>query len=152
LSEQAFLFDSNLWVALAFEDHPTHDLAQQALARATVSRPACFCRSTELSFLRLASTPALHRMYGASTATNEDVLRTYESFTSHPAVAWREEPAGIASHWPKLASRTTASPKVWMDAYLAAFAIAGDLTLVTADADFKGFTRSGLTLHLIEAS
>src|SRR5262249_23681295 len=117
----------------------------------SASRPACFCRLTQLSFLRLASTPAIHLRYIASTATNEDVLKNYQSLTSHPAVAWRDEPAGIAD-LPKLAALPSASPKVWMAAYLAAFAIASELTLVTADSGFKAFTRSGLELLLIEAS
>jgi predicted nucleic acid-binding protein len=42
-----------------------------------------------------------------------------------------------------------ASPKVWTDAYLAAFAIRHDLELVTIDRDFKNFEKAGLKLHLL---
>ena len=43
--------------------------------------------------------------------------------------------------------RGTASPKLWMDAYLAAFALAGGCRMVTTDAAFKQF--AGLDLELI---
>ena len=50
---------------------------------------------------------------------------------------------------PPLAGLGTASPKVWMDAYLAAFAIAGRLRLVTLDRDFKSYVSHGLDLSLL---
>src|SRR5438067_825254 len=83
----------------------------------------------------LAATPALDRAYAVNPMTNDDVLRIYEGLASHAAVAYREEPHDIASLWPRLARRTTASPNVWMDAYLAAFAITARLMLVTLDQD-----------------
>ena len=49
------------------------------------------------------------------------------------------EPEGLEPHWKALAARDTTSPKVWMDAYLAAFAIAGGHQLVTIDRDFQQF-------------
>ena len=150
MSERAFLFDSNVWVALAFDAHPAHDAAREAMGRASDSRPACFCRLTQLSFLRLASTPALHSLYGVSVLTNDQVLRIYNSFTSHAAVAWRDEPATITSLWPRLAACSTPSPKVWMDAYLAAFAIAAGLTMVTTDRDLTAHQRSGLGVVVID--
>lgn len=39
--------------------------------------------------------------------------------------------------WKQLAAGRQNSPKLWMDAYLAAFAITGDLTLVSTDRGFK---------------
>ena len=39
----------------------------------------------------------------------------------------------------KFAVRETASPKLWMDAYLAAFALAGRYRIVTTDAGFRQF-------------
>ena len=66
-----------------------------------------------------------------------------------PQVAWREEPPGVFGLWCTLAALDSASPKVWMDAYLAAFAIAGGLRMVTLDQDFKNFVPQGLNLHLL---
>ena len=51
--------------------------------------------------------------------------------------------------WRTLAAADSASPKVWMDAYLAAFAIAGGLRLVTLDRDYKNFVPQGLDLVLL---
>lgn len=58
-----------------------------------------------------------------------------------------EEPAGLERRWKRLAVRDSASPKLWMDAYLAAFALAGGHRLATTDAAFKQF--SSLDLDLI---
>jgi toxin-antitoxin system PIN domain toxin len=144
-----FLLDSSVWVALAFDAHPAHRRAMEVFVIASDTRPACFCRSTEQSFLRLASTPAILRAYGMSDMTNDDALRTLDGFMRHPAVAYRDEPQGISSLWPRMAKRTTASPRVWMDAYLAAFAITARLTMVTSDNDFTAFKTRGLDLMLI---
>lgn len=48
-----------------------------------------------------------------------------------------------------LALRDTASPKLWMDAWLAAFAICAGLQLVTFDRGFAQF--AGLELLLLDA-
>jgi len=70
------LFDTNIWLAAVFTTQPLHALAQNALQRATPVEPAVFCRATEQSFLRLASTPALLKIYGAEGLTNRDALST----------------------------------------------------------------------------
>ena len=49
--------------------------------------------------------------------------------------------------WRNLSSRVTASPKLWMDAYLAAFAIQANCESVTFDAGFRQF--AGLRLELL---
>lgn len=46
-------------------------------------------------------------------------------------------------------TRDTASPKLWMDAYLAAFAIAGGLRMLTLGWHFKNFVPHGLDLNLM---
>src|SRR5881409_3859902 len=52
---------------------------------------------------------------------------------------WADEPVGVERLWKELAVRGTASPKLWMDAYLAAFALAGRYSMVTTDAGFRQF-------------
>ena len=51
--------------------------------------------------------------------------------------------------WLEVAGLDSASPKVWMDAYLAAFAIAAGWRLVTLDKDFNNFLPQGLDLALL---
>jgi len=151
LPDSAYLFDSSVWVALTFTVHPGHSAASEAFAKATEARPATFCRSTEQSVLRLITTPAIMRQYGAPAMSNAQALTALHSFQSPATVRYREEPAGLVPLWHSLADRLTASPKVWMDAYLAAFAVAGQLTMVTFDKDFKSYVTNGLTLQLLAA-
>jgi toxin-antitoxin system PIN domain toxin len=142
-------FDTNVWLAAIFTTHPFHPQAQRALQQATPAVPAVFCRSTQQSFLRLTSTPALLKAYGAQGLTNRDALVALDALLALPQVCEREEPAGTLALWRRLASRDTASPKVWMDAYLAAFAIIGGLRLISLDHDFKSFEAQGLALVLL---
>ena len=44
---------------------------------------------------------------------------------------------------------SSASPKVWTDAFLAAFAIGHAVEFVTLDSDFKRFVKAGLKLQLL---
>lgn len=143
------LLDTNVWLAAVFTTHPLHQAAQKNLQQATPAEPAVFCRSTQQSFLRLASTPTLLKAYGATGLTNIDALVALGALLALPQVCEREEPPGTPALWHRLASHNTASPKVWMDAYLAAFAISGGLRMVSLDQDFKNFVRNGLKLVLI---
>ncbi len=145
-----FFIDSNVWIAQVFSVHPGHGLATRALSQASSDRPAVFCRATQQSFLRVASTPAVLQHYGASGMTNNDALRLLTQFLDLPAVAFHQEPANLVPLWHRLASRGTASPKVWMDAYLAAFAIAGNLTMISLDSDMKQFEYAGLNLQSLQ--
>ena len=123
--------------------------AQRVLGEATPGEPAVFCRSTQQSFLRLASTPTLLRAYGAEGLTNRDALVALDALLALPQVCERTEPPGVLALWHRLACRDTASPKVWMDAYLGAFAIRGGLRMVSLDHDFKGLEAQGLDLVLL---
>jgi len=143
------LLDTNVWIAAIFTIHPFHEPARQVLRKATPAAPAVLCRSTQQSFLRLASTPALLKAYGAEGLTNRDALLALGALLALPQVCEREEPPGVLALWHRLASRDTASPKVWMDAYLSAFAIAAGLRMISLDQDFKNFVTHGLDLYLI---
>ncbi len=144
-----YLLDTNVWLAAIFTTHPFHHLAEQTLQQATPAQPVAFCRATQQSFLRLATTPTLLKAYGAEGLTNRDALIALDALLALPQICFRDEPAGVFTLWRTLASCATASPKVWMDAYLAAFAIAGGLRLVTLDNDFKNFVPHGLDLSLL---
>jgi toxin-antitoxin system PIN domain toxin len=142
----AFLYDSSVWLALIFNAHPAHKSALRAFDRATNNRPACFCRATQQSFLRLISTPAVLRAYGAGAMTNADALQMFDDLMANPVIDYRDEPRDITGLWPRNAMRSAPSPKTWMDAYLAAFSLGAKLTLVTFDRDFEAYAPSGLDL------
>ena len=143
------LFDTNVWLAATFPKHPFHSIAQQAIKQCTPKQPAVWCRATEQSFMRLASTAAIHRAYDAQSLTNRSVWIAVDTLQALPQVVWRDETPGVFAQWRTLAALDSASPKVWMDAYLAAFAIAGGLRMVTLDRDFKNFVPQGLDLALL---
>ncbi len=147
-----YLFDTSTWLAASFTSHSFHAAAQNALLRATAPAPAVFCRATQQSFLRLATTPALLRAYGAAALTHRDAVTMLATLQAFPQVSEREEPPGVVALWHRLAARDSASPKVWMDAYLAAFAICGALRMVTLDGDFRQYESSGLKLDLLTAA
>ena len=145
----ATLIDTSAWIAAVFPSHPFHVHAQSALAAATPAEPAGFCRVTEISFLRLSTHPLLLRQYGAEHMTNRAALAQLQRLLARPEITEIDEPLGITALWHQLASRDTPSSKVWMDAYLAAFAITGGLHFVTLDRDFKSYEPNGLQLELL---
>jgi uncharacterized protein len=143
------LVDTSVWLAALFTTHPLHPQARQYLLQATPADPAVFCRSTQQSFLRLASTPALLKAYGATGMSNRDALLALGALMALPQVGERDEPPGTFALWQRIAARDSASPKVWMDAYLAAFAINGGLRMASLDQDFRNFVVHGLALDLL---
>ena len=143
------LVDTNIWLASVFATHPGHAVARQVLKTASPAQPVLFCRATEQSLLRLLTRPALLRAYGAVGLSNRDALLTLKALQGLPAVRFADEPPGTVARWHALAARDTASPKLWMDAYLAAFALAGGLGLVTLDADFRQFGSQGLEASVL---
>jgi len=65
----------------------------------------------------------------------------YDKFLASDRVIMLEEPPGLEGIWRNLTERPTASSKMWADAYLAAFAIAGGHTLVTTDKGFRQYAK-----------
>lgn len=143
------LVDSSVWLAAVFPQHPHHARAQEELSIATPLAPAVFCRATQQSFLRLITTPQILRAYAVEAMTNRSAWKTFELLRAHSSIVVHDEPPGTVALWHRLAAGDTASPKVWMDAYLAAFAISGGLSVVTLDRDFKRYEAHGLRLRLL---
>jgi toxin-antitoxin system PIN domain toxin len=144
------LVDSNVWLALALSAHDFHNAAVAWLEKETASRELLFCRSTQQSFLRLLTTDAVLRSFGNPPLTNAEAWVVYSGFLEDPRIALVPEPDGIEHHWQRNATRETASPKLWMDAYLAAFATAGGYGLVTIDRAFEQF--KDLEMVLLETT
>ncbi len=145
----ACLYDTNVWVALAFAAHPHHGIASQHFQLRDSAQPVAFCRVTQQAFLRLVTTTVIQQTYGSSLITNADAWAKNQDLLALPQVLWLDEPAGFVDQWSALACLPSASPKVWTDAYLAAFAIGHDLQLVTIDSDFKNFEKFGMNLKML---
>jgi predicted nucleic acid-binding protein len=63
-----------------------------------------------------------------------------------PRIAFAGEPACIEGHWRTFSQGHTFSPKLWNDAYLAAFAVGGNYDIVTFDAGFRQFPGLSCTM------
>jgi toxin-antitoxin system PIN domain toxin len=125
-------------MALALSHHPFHLSAKSWLTRKGGAKIA-FCRMTQLSFLRLMTTTAVTAPYGAPPLNNEIAWSMYEDFRRYRRITFVHEPSEIDLHWKRRAAGSTASPKLWMDAYLAAFAVAGNYRVLTTDGGFRQF-------------
>ena len=100
--------------------------------------------------LRLLTTTSILASYGYLPQSNADAWRTYEAFIADDRIDFRDqEPKGLERRWKDFSERTSASSKLWMDAYLAAFAVTGGYQLVTTDAAFSQF--AGLDLVVLGA-
>jgi uncharacterized protein len=142
------LCDSNIWLALALSGHAFHPAVSAWLESIEAPASVAFCRATQQSFLRLLTNAAVLAPYGNPPLTNQQAWTAYEALLADFRIAFlEEEPAGLEARWQQLTRRNTASPKLWMDGYLAAFALAGGHRLVTTDRAFAQF--SGLDLLIL---
>jgi toxin-antitoxin system PIN domain toxin len=145
------LADVGTWLALALPDHVHHDATVTWFDAVNEPATILFCRSTQQSFLRLLTNAAVLGPYGIPPLRNSEAWRAYDELLADDRIAFREdEPDGLEPAWRQFASRPSSSPKLWMDAYLAAFARAGQYQLVTTDTAFRQF--AGLDLLVLDTS
>jgi predicted nucleic acid-binding protein len=104
-----------------------------------------------MGFLRLVTQAAVMNQCGAAPLTNTEAREFLTNVFHDAAVSRADEPAGMRALWLQLAERPTPSPNVWLDAYLASFAITLGSELVTFDRGFEVYQQSGLALHLLES-
>ena len=133
------LADTNLWLALTLSKHSFHSLARAWLESLRADEKVLFCRATQQSFLRLLTTKEVLALYGNPPLTNMEAWVTYREWLAADRIGFANEPPGLEIHWKSFASVASASPKLWMDSYLAAFATAGGLQLATTDRTFRQF-------------
>lgn len=142
------LCDTNIWLALALSGHLHHGSARDWLDTVDELGVIHFCRATQQSFLRLLTNRTVLAAYGLPPLTNDEAWIAYAAFLDDDRIVLTDrEPDGLERHWKAFAARQSAAPKVWMDAYLAAFALAGGFELVTTDSDFTQY--SGIALRLL---
>lgn len=145
------LCDSNVWLALTISEHIHHAFALRWFAGVAEPRMVFFCRATQQSFLRLLTSAAVLTPIGSAPLTNQQAWNLYETLLTDDRIDTQfQEPPGLERLWRLFALRDAASPKLWMDAYLAAFAVAGGYQFVTADKAFSQF--AGLDLVLLAPS
>jgi len=140
---QGDLPDVNVWLALAVQEHPHHATARHYWAKEAAARVQ-FCRVTMLGLVRLLTQP---RLMGPAALDAAAAFDHYEQFATLPEVGLAVEPADTGAIMRRYAGAGLPA-RLITDAYLAAFAAAGGLRLVTFDRDFERFDG----LHLLRLS
>jgi toxin-antitoxin system PIN domain toxin len=135
-----YLPDTNVWLALAVSGHTHHVEARRWLDSLAGGDELVLSRAGQQSLLRLLTTRAVFAPMGSAPLTNVEAWAVVDAVAADRRVgAIVAEPAAITRTWREYSSLPTSSPKVWMDAYLAAFARASGAVLVTIDVAFRAF-------------
>lgn len=143
-SSSLFLFpDVNVWIALTWRGHIHHSLAASWFAGLGDDPGLCFCRITQLSFLRLLTTQAV---MGSDVRSQAEAWQVYDQWLEDPRVAFLDEPADLEQVLRTHSRLKHPAPKDWADAYLLAFALVSGMQLVTLDRAFRGKTSNLILL------
>ena len=135
--------DVNVWVALNYERHTHHATARRWYEAQPDSMRLVFCRQTQLALFRILTTSAI---MADEVLTQRKCWQVYDRWVSTGQLVWAEEPAELEASLRIRTASASASPKSWMDAYLAAFAETANLTLVTFDKALAGKAKGAVLL------
>ncbi len=138
--------DVNFWLALVWQGHAAH-VAAKSWWETNQQRQFFFCRVTEMALLRLLTN---HAILGDEAKTQSEAWNVYESLRGSPHIEFLAEPPDFNSHWRAISSRDAAATQRWSDDYLAAFAHALGLRVVTFDVGFRNYSE--LAVELLVAS
>jgi hypothetical protein len=70
---------------------------------------------------------------GPDVLSSRDAWRAYRAVLTDERVSFSPEPFALEAEWMKLTYQEKPASKLWTDAYLSAFARAGEMQLVTLD-------------------
>ncbi len=132
--------DINVWLAFVDENHVHHKRAKDYW-KTEAAENVSFNRITSLGFLRLAC------IIPAQPLTPREAWETYQQLKSLAEVTFTPEPLALDSALETICLKKDFVPRLWTDAYLAAFAKSLGFRLVTFDKDYRRFTGLSL-LHL----
>ena len=134
--------DVNVWLALLRADH-IHREAAKSWWDHDESEAIHFCRFTQISVLRLLTTAAAMNNQPLSMRA---AWAAYDRLFQDPRVVFVAEPPGLEEVFRSMAYSGAASPKLWADAYLAAFAETTGSRLITFDHGLAARASSSLLL------
>ncbi|HEX8725697.1 MAG TPA: TA system VapC family ribonuclease toxin [Gemmatimonadaceae bacterium] len=137
------LVDASVWLPLSVPDHVHHERALRYWHEEAASSVA-FCRVTALALLRLLSNP---RVLGRAALTGAAAWTALQRWLALPEIVLVEEPPGLDELLADWSGELPLRGGDWTDAYLAAFARAGNYRLVAFDGDFARY-RGVTFLHL----
>jgi toxin-antitoxin system PIN domain toxin len=139
-----YLADVNVWFALAVEEHQHHRQARKWWQ----DTPGLFgfVRISQLGLLRLLTSSGPMR---GQPLTNEQAWAVWDGFLSDDRVRIFPELPAIADVFRSFSNVPQAAPKRWVDAYLAAHAVANEATLVTFDQAFARYDAACRILRVV---
>jgi uncharacterized protein len=140
-AEGVWLPDVNVWIALASDRHEHHAIARQWFNSQTET--ACFCRVTQMAFLRLLTNG---KVMGEDVLSPRNALAVYADLLTDERVCFHAEPSEVEKTWLSLINMTAASGSAWTDAYLVAFAQEAGLRLLTLDAGMRRWSSPAVQL------
>jgi toxin-antitoxin system PIN domain toxin len=126
--------DVNVWLALADENH-SHHTAAQRYWQSQAAPSVAFCRITMLGFLRLAT----HRNVLSRPLSPGEAWEIYQRYLAQEDVNFIDETPTLEREFQAIACQSGFLPRLWTDAYLAAFARSAGCRIVSFDTDFRGF-------------
>jgi predicted nucleic acid-binding protein len=83
---------------------------------------------------------------GSDVLSSRDAWRVYRAMLSDERIQFAPEPFALEPEWRRLTAHARPTPKIWTVAYLAAFARAGGMRLVTLDRAVVSMAREALLL------
>ncbi|MBL8296230.1 MAG: PIN domain-containing protein [Bryobacterales bacterium] len=137
------LVDVNLWLALVVRQHEHHARAGHWFDSLPASG-AGLCRFVQLALIRLLANRSLMGAHAIAVSAGWDLVA---ELMEDERVEFLPEPPGLDGVMPALLRYRAPTVQLVRDSYLAAFAIAQGLTLVTLDQGFRQFR--GLDVKLL---
>lgn len=145
-SSKSFLFpDVNVWVALTYQRHVHHSLAKRWYEGLDSEARLCFCRLTQISFLRLLNTRAV--MGNDGVMNQAEAWHVYDRWIEDGGAIFLDEPPAIETRFRAFSRQVHPSPKDWADSYLAAFASVAEVRLVSFDQAFASRVERSIILR-----
>jgi toxin-antitoxin system PIN domain toxin len=135
--------DVNVWLALSTPDHQHFAKAWTWYTDLPTDASLYFCRFTQLGLLRLLTTGSV---MGQGTLNQVEAWEAYDRWLNAGHAEFAEEPTGLDAVFRSRSAGRQASPKDWADSYLASFAAAAHLTLVTFDKALASKVKGSILL------
>jgi predicted nucleic acid-binding protein len=98
---------------------------------------------TQMGLLRLLTNKSV---MGADVLSSREAWRTYRTILSDERIQYAPEPFSLEPEWRRMTAQDRPMPKIWTDAYLAAFARTGGMQLVTLDRAARSMAPEALLL------
>ncbi len=140
------LCDVSFLLPLCNGRHEHHAVATAHLEETRIAGDFVICRLAALGLMRLLNNPMV---MGQDACMGERAWVVYDRMMSDPRFVFRPEPPTLETRLREFTCGFSFSPKLWQDAYLAAFAREAGLRMVTFDKGFRQF--EGLDCSVLTA-